>query len=516
MHRNRLALPAVAAAAGVLTSVGSADVLDEIGHTALLERLGPEAPTGAGVIVGQVEVPDPGYGPNTSNPEFAGVNFIARSGTAGTSGHATQVAASFYGEFSSPAPGIPTVNLWDVNDFIGSGFLRVSTSDGPAPPPSGLKVLNHSWIGALSSDGLNNNALRRADYSANAFRTLWVLGMANGAGSVNEPLMADMYHGISVGLVNGNHASSDTRPGIDGAGRMKPEIVAPAEFTSFAAPLVGAAASLLYETIETVPELASSVGADQVHVLKAILLAGAARNAQWSNQPATGPTDRGVTARPLDDVFGAGVLNVDRAHRILTGLERDGAAEVPAEPTLDGPAWDFESMSAGEVLWHRFTLDETADEVGILATWNRSVTSTGGSNGVGNLDLELFAADGSDIVSLRGADESVFVRGNVVSESGVDNVELLHLEGLEAGDYVVRLSRQDSISGSPRAGIAFWIPEAGEEPLVGDLNGDGQVDGSDFGLLLGFFGGAEPSADLDGDGIVGGGDVGVLLANWSL
>ena len=88
--------------------------------------------------------------------------------------------------------------------------------------------------------------------------------------------------------------------------------------------------------------------------------------------------------------------------------------------------------------------------------------------------------------------------------------------GLAAGDYLVRLSREDSISGSPRAGIAFWIPEVGEEPLVGDLNGDGRVDGSDFGLLLGFFGGSDPAADLDGDGIVGGGDVGVLLANWSL
>lgn len=516
MHRNRLIVPFLAATAGSLVSTASADVLDDIGYTALLERLGAEAPTGADVVVGQVEVPDPGYGPNTVDPEFAGISFIARSGTAGTSSHATQVATNFYGAFSSPAPGITTVNLWDVNDFIGAGFLRVATSDGPAPPPSGLKVLNHSWIGALSSDGLNNNALRRADYSANSFRTLWVLGMANGAGSINDPLLASMYHGISVGLVNGNHSSNDTLAGIDGAGRMKPEMVAPAEFTSFAAPLVGAGASLLYETIETVPELAASVGADQVHVVKAILLAGATRNDQWSNQPATGPADRGVTARPLDEVFGAGVLNVDRAHRILTGLERNGSDDIPSEPTLDGPGWDFESMSVGEVLWHRFTLEETADEVGILVTWNRSVTSTGGLNGVADLDLEIFAADGTGPISLRGADASVFARGNVVSESGVDNLELIHLEGLAPGDYLVRLSRQDSISGSPRAGIAFWLPEVGGEALVGDLNGDGRVDGSDFGLLLGFFGGSDPSADLDGDGIVGGGDVGVLLANWSL
>ena len=498
-----------------LSGAALADVLDDIGHTALLERLGSDAPTGAGVIVGQIEVPDPGYGPNRSNGDFDGVSFIERSGVSGTSSHATEVATNFYGTSLSPAPGIGTVNLWDVNDFVGSGFLRVGTSQSPASPPSGLKVFNHSWIGAFPAASSNNEAIRRADYSANTYRTLWVLGVANGAASVNEPLISGMFHGLSVGLANGNHASTDTAAGLDGPGRMKPEIVAPAEFSSFSTPLVGACGALLYETIETVPELASSSGAGQVHVVKAIMLAGAVRNADWTNEPSSGPEDRGVTARPIDPVFGAGVVNVDRAHRILTGLEQDGEGTVPAAATLVGPGWDFESMSVGEALWHRFTLDAPTDEVGIVMTWNRIVPSSVQSSVLADLDLELFSVDGTTVTALRGGDSSTFASGNVASESRVDNIEMLHIRGLAAGDYAVRISRVDSQSGAARTGVAFWIPESEDDGLPGDLDGDGRVNGSDFGLLLVAFGSNDPVADLDGDGVVAGGDVGVLLSYWT-
>lgn len=51
--------------------------------------------------------------------------------------------------------------------------------------------------------------------------------------------------------------------------------------------------------------------------------------------------------------------------------------------------------------------------------------------------------------------------------------------------------------------------------LVGDLNGDGKVDGADLGILLGAWGTNDGGADLDGDGVVGGGDLGLLLANWT-
>jgi len=51
--------------------------------------------------------------------------------------------------------------------------------------------------------------------------------------------------------------------------------------------------------------------------------------------------------------------------------------------------------------------------------------------------------------------------------------------------------------------------------IVGDIDGNGIVDGADLGALLGAWGTSDPAADLDGDGTVGGGDLGLLLGNWT-
>jgi hypothetical protein len=50
---------------------------------------------------------------------------------------------------------------------------------------------------------------------------------------------------------------------------------------------------------------------------------------------------------------------------------------------------------------------------------------------------------------------------------------------------------------------------------VGDFNGDGMVDGADFGSMLVAWGPCVGCPeDLDGDGIVNGADIGLLLAFW--
>ena len=55
---------------------------------------------------------------------------------------------------------------------------------------------------------------------------------------------------------------------------------------------------------------------------------------------------------------------------------------------------------------------------------------------------------------------------------------------------------------------------------VGDLNGDGLVNGGDLGTQLSWWGPVVPAnpvsvaSDLDGNGIINGGDLGALLANW--
>ena len=52
-------------------------------------------------------------------------------------------------------------------------------------------------------------------------------------------------------------------------------------------------------------------------------------------------------------------------------------------------------------------------------------------------------------------------------------------------------------------------------PLIGDIDGDGIVDGLDLAILLAAWG-TSNGADLDGDGIVDGRDLSILLSQWNI
>lgn len=70
-------------------------------------------------------------------------------------------------------------------------------------------------------------------------------------------------------------------------------------------------------------------------------------------------------------------------------------------------------------------------------------------------------------------------------------------------------------SGDARDDNVNGIPDGCEAPIVlGDLDGNGVVDGADLGLLLQAWGETGGPADLDQSGIVDGGDLGVLLGAW--
>lgn len=61
------------------------------------------------------------------------------------------------------------------------------------------------------------------------------------------------------------------------------------------------------------------------------------------------------------------------------------------------------------------------------------------------------------------------------------------------------------------------VSQSGPEcppPLVGDLDGDGVVNGADLGIMLTSWGSAG-AGDLNGDGIVDGADLGIILTSWT-
>jgi hypothetical protein len=519
------AMMTVAAGLGLVVSPASAapSIADDVGLTALIKRLGAgNQPTGAGINVGQVEAPEsPGNAyPNAGHPEFAGKIFTPMSGALGVSAHATIVGQNFYGTGAgSIAPGIPRIYMYEANNWITSGHLNASLGGAPLLPPSGLKVFNNSWI--ADAGGFNNEVLRRADFAIDRDDILMVNGLNNGG--PQSALMALGYNGLAVGRSDGGHTHlpAGTPATVDGSGRQKPEILAPHTATSWSAGIVSGAVALMYQTVQT-GALASNPNARKSEVIKAALLAGANHGFNgahpWSNNPATSGPTRGVTATPLDPVYGADTVNVDRSHLILTGGERNGVLTIPTTFNGNAAGWDFASMASGSTLHYRFRTSATVDKVSILATWHREVPATFALPSTHNFTLELRRLDAaSQSFSLVGnSGLPYFGGGNVVSQSAVDNLEHLYLTNLVAGTYDIELRRVDGLGGNRDVAIAWIMPQT---PVLGDANGDGVVDADDLVEVILTWGAcpAPPAgcpADFNGTGFVDSDDLVIVILNW--
>jgi hypothetical protein len=512
--RSTIAASLVAATL-VCSGPAAADVFDDIGFTALKARLGAATPTGAGYGVGQIEAEESAgnFGPNTSNPDFSGKTFTPQSGPFGASGHATTVGLALYGNVGSIAPGVTNIFVWSAGNWATTGFLRTNQSgQPPLVPPAGMRIFNHSWIGSFGSTFLDNDALRRFDFQVQRDNVFAVCGTNNGAGSPASALVGYGFNQITVGLASGNHCNALTPTGLDGQGRRKPEIVAPAGFTSFSTPIVGAAAAVLFQTTDLDAGLVVNPNADRAIVIKSVLLAGTTHRPGWSNGAVASGPNRGTTSTPLDPLYGADLLNIDRSHMILTGQEQNGSTSVPTAPNVGERGWDYIAAPAANTsTWYRFRVFEVADELSVLATWNRSVATNFGSWSLMDFDLQLWRVSGSSLATLVGDPGlGFFAGGNVTSTSTIDNVEHLYVTGLAPGEYAIELRRKPGSQTTLPVAISWYVTDT--NPL-GDLDGDGSVNAADLAILLGAWSTSGPG-DLNGDRFVDASDLAILLGNW--
>jgi hypothetical protein len=505
------------ACASLLVAAQSAwaGVNSQIGYTDLAARLGAsDVPTGAGVVVGQVEAPEsPGnYGPNQSDPEFAGKSFTAMSGPPGSSGHATLVAQNLFGNATSIAPGIASIFLYEAGSWASTGYLRTGQGGAvqPLPTPGGIAIFNNSWGGSFGSAATDNDALRRADFVITRDQLLISNGVANAL--PQNPLMNYMFNAVAVGVSNGTHASGPTPVGYDGPGRQKPEIVAPAQFTSFATPLVNATVALLRETAQTFPGLAVNPNALRSETLKAVLLGGGNHRPGWTNNAVTSGPNRGTTTTPLSPIYGVDVVNVNNSHLILTGLEQEGADSPLADSNIHNVGWDLASVNPAASKYYRFHLPITADSLQITAVWHRTVASNFTSYTAADFTLLLKRIDAAGGVQTLVGDAGLpyFTGGNVVSQSAVDNLEHLYITGLQPGDYLLHVKRNDVLAGAKDVAIAWMIPKK-----PGDVNGDGFVNIDDLLGVISAWGTCPGCpADLTGGGLVNIDDLLAVINGW--
>ena len=443
---------------------------------------------GTGVTAAQVEAPPlnnlDGYLANPNSFQFNNTVFVDATGTnSGQSSHASEVGFRMYGTLSMASGLGRAAN--PITGYESVDFILNSTgiASGRDPEPFDFNLANHSYILYQSETTLTTaqivEILQRFDFMANQSETTHCVGLNNGSTNPLPELWASSYNAISVGRTNGNHSAGITS--IYGDGRTKPEIVAPESATSFATPMVAASAAILHEA-------GSGSTATRSETIRALLLSGATKD-EFSNWERT-------TTRPLDEVFGAGELNIYNSYMSLQGGEFDSSTNDPATP-VDLNGWDYqEEIVAGNDLFYEFEVAEGTqlDQLSIVLCWNmdiidsrRSAFSFRPQENLGDLNLDFYDSTGSFMGSL--IDES---------KSTVDNVEHIYLLDLPAGTYHLKVSSDTTKD----FGLAWR--SSSSDLILGDVNQDGFVDFSDIPLFVNILmaGTYQYEGDLDHDGFV--------------
>ena len=407
-----------------------ADWLDEIGFTRLQALAGNSLPTAPSNGLSQVEATEgsTNYEPNSASTLFAGKTFNSKSGASGTSSHADHVARNFYSS-TSQVPGTCPIDLYNANDWLSTGYLNFGVSS--APKIESRAVQNHSWVGSSGNSSYDTEIGRRLDFAINRDGFVCAVGLYNQDTNtpVHAQLLCQTYNTISVGRDDGGHTKGLTT--LDGAGRRKPDIVAPSaapEYaTSWTTPMVSGAAALLYQKL--VSDYAPSAS-DRPRVIKALLLASATKNTvpDWGNS----------SSSPLDDVYGAGELNIHHAyHALIAGKATAGSTRYG----IRGWASDSVSSSSSKTYYFRIASGAPSTPFSAALTWHRVVTENllfgwgNLSSSLANLRLKLYQTDGTNLTTLL-----------ATSDSSVDNVELIHQPSLVPGDYALRVESSSSSS----------------------------------------------------------------------
>lgn len=124
----------------------------------------------------------------------------------------------------------------------------------------------------------------------------------------------------------------------------------------------------------------------------------------------------------------------------------------------------------------------------------------------------------SGFATVGGWDHATLWNGSAASAVDLHGVLSADYTVSEAADLEVRADGSIVVVGSAYNAVAgrweamLWT--SGPDALLGDLDGDGDVDGADLAVLLGAWGTSNPAADLDDDGVVAGADLAILLGAW--
>ncbi len=432
---------------GALLAVDAqAGTLDDIGFTDLKLELGSALPDAGSISVTQVEAILSGAcAPDKTLAEFSHITFIDKTSTicTDTSAQATSVATNFYGAVTSSSSAIVSVDLFEKNDWLYSGFLNTSTIYNPSI--SKTRLANHSWVDDASDIAVNTSILGRVDFVVEQDEFIQVVAMS--ATPDTEHLLSDSFNAIVAGLSNGTSGAGTTALADSSytAGRARPDIVAPESTVSSASPRVASAAALLMDYAHTNPSLSDGdtynrdssfkiYNAERSETIKAALMAGADRNTAGNTNSADITNYRvdaaNRTTNGLDTRFGAGQVNVYNSYHVLAAGEQSSSEDGGSIITSTG--FDYDSAFGG--------LNGASNAA---ATYSFTTGAIGGQNLkaalVWNLAFSGFQANNLYDLDLQLIDETA--GGTVVASSisAIDNTENIWFDLASNNEYQLKV-----------------------------------------------------------------------------
>ncbi len=445
-------------AAGFFCLAAAAQNLDLVGVTLLRATANVN---GGGVRVAQVEA----SGTTTNfevNPDSvaqpvslftyissAGSDTVFPNSVGSESVHADVVGWVFYGLTGyGVATDVSHVDNFDADAFVQVAQVGLTTIVTLPSTNINDPVVNSSFTwGAVSTS--EQKAIDSAyDNYAAQYNTLFVSAACNATVNPVVSPPGTAYNCISVGAYQGDSSIGPTPDN----GRCKPDITAPyfadnsdQRGTSFTTPLVAGSAALLMQAALRGDGGNDTSSAVDIRTVKALLLNGTVKPADWTNSPST----------PLDARYGAGMLNTFNAYEQLAGGKQGfqatssvslGAAHPPngasgAVGVLSG--WDFNTNTSGtlsDVVNHYyFNLSNAVFTATATLVWNRHQNATG----INRLGLFLFNTANNNLITC--------------STSAVDNVQHVYVPRLPAGRYDLQVWKA---GGNPLAIVSAAEPYA--------------------------------------------------------
>ncbi len=348
------------------------------------------------------------------------------------SSHADGVGGQLYGIPNGIATNVTHVDSLEANFFI------TDYVGDDSYPAIGDPIVNQSYtFGPLSVSDQQQIDSQYDNYSVEN-QTLFISAAdnygTNYSNSTNVCAPGTAYNCISVGAYDVTFQNA-IGPTSDN-GRCKPDITAPGDYTSDTTPEISGAAALLMQAALRGDGGADTNSADDPRTIKALLLNGAVKTADWTNS----------TSAPLDFRYGAGVLNVFNSYEQLVGDKNNftasttvttGGAHPPNSATTSAigvlNGWDFNTNTSGNsfispfdsVNHYYFNVTNNLGNTQFTATlvWERHFNANYAitPEPINNLNLFLYNAANSNLVNC--------------STSLVDNVEHIYMTNLPAGRY---------------------------------------------------------------------------------